>query len=306
MSFPQPIILIGAARSGTKLVRDSIATHPAVSRVPYDVNYLWRLGNEDLPHDELPVERLTPALRARLRRKVAQAAGGRGPYFVEKTVGNCLRVPFVHAVFPEARFIHLVRDALDVVESVYRQWLAPPDWSYVFRKALSYPLLDAFDYARGYATGLWSKVIRPREHEAHVWGPRYEGIEQDVAQRPLLAVCAIQWARCVTLATSALAKLPPDQVLTIRYENFVHCPLDHLERIAAFAGFDPRPYRSVDLGMVTPTPIGNGARRLDAAQRRQIDSRIAQATVLLEELSRQTSEVLATPWQAGPGETSRV
>ena len=282
MSYPQPVILIGAARSGTKLLRDLIATHPAAAAVPYDVNYIWRLGNEDLSHDELPVGPLTPALQARLRRKLAQATARKTPYFVEKTVGNCLRVPFVYAVFPEARIIHLVRDGLDVVESVYRQWLAPPDWSYVARKALSYPLRDAFGYAGGYAVDLLSKVIRPQSRGHQVWGPRYNGIDEDMARRALMEVCAIQWARCVALATAALAQLPSNQVFTVRYEHFVLDPLNHLQQIAAFAGFDPRPYRSIDLTMVTPTPIGNGARRLDAAQRRQIEPHIAQATALLE------------------------
>ena len=284
MTYPQPIILIGAARSGTKLLRDLIATHPAASSVPYDVNYIWRLGNEELPHDELPVARLTSLLREQLRRKVAQAASGKTPYFVEKTVGNCLRVPFVYAVFPEARIVHLVRDGLDVVESVYRQWLAPPDWSYLVHKALSYPLLDAFGYARGYAAGLLLKVIRPQVRGQQVWGPHYDGIDQDVAQRTLVEVCAIQWARCVALATVALAQLPPNQVLAVRYEHFVHDPLTHLEQIAAFAGFDPRPYHSIDLTMVTPTHIGNGARQLNAAQYSQIEPHIAQATTLLEDL----------------------
>src|SRR4051812_20775701 len=41
----QPVIVIGAARSGTKLLRDSLATHADVARVPYDVNYVWRFGN---------------------------------------------------------------------------------------------------------------------------------------------------------------------------------------------------------------------------------------------------------------------
>jgi hypothetical protein len=283
MNAPQPLILIGAARSGTKLLRDLIAAHPAVDRVPYDVNYIWRLGNEDLPHDELPVERLTPALCARLRRKVAQAAGGKAPNFVEKTVGNCLRVPYVCAVFPEARFIHLVRDGLDVVESVYRQWLAPPDWTYVVRKALHYPLLDSFGYAREYATGLISKLIRPQAQAQHLWGPRYAGIYQDVARLALVEVCAIQWARCVTLAATALQRLPPEQLLTVRYESFVQDPLRHLEQVAAFAGLAAQPYRALDLSVVTPSTIGNGARRLAEAQRSLVAPHLARPTRLLAE-----------------------
>ncbi len=277
MNEPQPLLLIGAARSGTKLLRKFIASHPAVSAVPYDVNYLWRIGNEALPHDELPVERLTPALRRRLRRNIVRAAVGRTPYFVEKTVGNCLRVPYVHAVFPEARFIFLVRSGLDVVESSCRQWTAPTDWSYVVRKTLSYPLLEAFGYGWQYGTGLLTKLLGVRGRGKHMWGPRYAGIEADLAARPLLEVCAIQWARCMTLATTSLARLPEGQVMTVRYEELVHAPLDHLLQIAEFIGLDPRPYRSADLSDVSPNAIGNGLRRLSAEQQKQIEPHLAAA-----------------------------
>ena len=65
----QPIILIVAPRSGTKLVRDLVAEHPDVDRVPYDIDYVWRLGNEAVPHEELSVDLLTPQIRQRILRR---------------------------------------------------------------------------------------------------------------------------------------------------------------------------------------------------------------------------------------------
>ncbi len=134
----QPIILIGAARSGTKLVRDIIASHPAIAAVPYDINYIWRLGNEAFAHDELPVNCLNPRIRQSIRKEI-QRFDKQTPFLIEKTVSNCLRVPFVNAIFPEAKFIHLLRNGLDVVESVYRQWMASPDWRYIWRKGRAFP-----------------------------------------------------------------------------------------------------------------------------------------------------------------------
>src|SRR2546430_7511188 len=61
MSF-QPVIVIGAARSGTKLLRDCLGTADEFAVVPYDINYLWRLGNEQFPNDELTPEQLTPKI----------------------------------------------------------------------------------------------------------------------------------------------------------------------------------------------------------------------------------------------------
>ena len=42
----QIVIIIGAARSGTKYLRDVLATAPNAARVPYDINYIWRYGSE--------------------------------------------------------------------------------------------------------------------------------------------------------------------------------------------------------------------------------------------------------------------
>ena len=53
MTDAAPIILIGAARSGTKFLRDVLASAVGVKSVPYDVNYIWRHGSPNYGHDVL-------------------------------------------------------------------------------------------------------------------------------------------------------------------------------------------------------------------------------------------------------------
>lgn len=277
----QPLILIGAARSGTKLVRDLIAAHPAVDRVPYDINYIWRLGNEHLPHDELSPELLTPQIRQRILRGFTRYSSW-APFLIEKTVSNCLRVAYVHAVFPEARFIHLVRDGRDVIESVYRQWIAPPDWRYILEKAKSFPLTEAFGYALYYARYTCRKLVTPDKKKSGTWGPRYAGIDEDLASKDLLEVCAIQWARSVERALSDLSSLPIEQVLSIRYEDFVRNPCSYLEMIAQFAGIAPVPYlEKVNVEIVSQQNIGKGSRNLSPEQMALVLPRIHNALSLL-------------------------
>jgi hypothetical protein len=276
----KPVILIGAARSGTKLVRDLIASHPAIDRVPYDINYIWRLGNEKLAHDELWPDLLTPCLRRQIQRGFGRYHAG-APFLIEKTVCNCLRVAYVRAVFPEARFIHLVRDGLDVLESVYRQWLAPPDWRYMFNKVRTYPLAQAPGYALAYAAGVFHRALRPGQNGTGTWGPRYAGIDQDVADKDLLEVCAIQWARSVEKALEDLARVPADHVLTIRYEEFVRAPRQYLTQSAGFLGIDPQPYSRLDLSPVSSGNIGKGRGRLSAEDLSGVLPHMEQALTLL-------------------------
>ena len=266
MSTFRPVFVIGAARSGTKLLRDLIAGHPAVERVPYDVNYIWRLGHESLNHDELLAQDLTPHQAERIRKQIAKYHSD-SPLLVEKTVSNCLRVPYVKTVFPEGRLIHLVRDGRDVVESTYRQWSAPPDWRYITRKALSYPLLDAFGYASSYAWSIFRKQISRDKSSSGTWGPRYRGIEQDLSDKSVLEVCAIQWSRCVQAATEDLARLPADEQLTVVYEEFVDDPETNMARIANFLALDSVPFAAVlDGTTVSRENVGKGGRTLDRQQ----------------------------------------
>lgn len=261
----QPLIVIGAARSGTKIFRDACAQLPDVAKTPYDMNYIWRIGNEHLLHDELSPDLLTPAIRRKILRHFAKYRTG-SPVFIEKTVSNCLRVPFVAAVFPEAKFIHLVRDGRDVIESVYRQWLAPPNWSYIIRKACSFPLHLAFSYALNYARQAGTKVLTRDVQRAGTWGPRYNGIDQDLATRDLLEVCALQWVKSVETAYHDLDQLPDSQVMTVRYEEFVCHPCQSLEQVAEFAGLNPQRYSEHRLETISSKNIGKGIENLSAGQ----------------------------------------
>jgi sulfotransferase family protein len=262
----QPLIVIGAARSGTKLARDLIAQHPAVDKIPYDVSYIWRLGNEDISHDELPVDRLTPHIRRRILEKFEAYRSG-SPFLVEKTVGNCLRVPFVHAVFPDALFIHLIRDGRDVIESVYRQWLAPTDWGYLLAKARTFPVFEAFGYAFAYAKNASRRFLASNRNPRGTWGVRYAGIDNDVATKSLLEICAIQWVLSVEKAQEELSRLPAHRVLTIRYEDLAQNPETYLDRIAKFAGLDAERYpENLYRHLVSSRNIGKGLRSLTAEQ----------------------------------------
>lgn len=251
----QPVFIIGAARSGTKLLRDQIARHPAVARVPYDVNYIWRFGNEKVPHDELTPEMLTPQICQRIRSRIAEFSEGK-PVLVEKTVSNCLRIPFVQAVFPEARFIHLVRHPLDVIESSYRQWTAKPDFRYIFAKLRSFPFTESFGYGVSYAFTTLRKLILREPAKAGTCGPRYAGIDIDVLRQDLLNVCAIQWVRCVTSALRDFEHVDSNRLLTVRYEDFVIDPSGFLDICADFIGLEKKPYQSLEFNEIFKSNVG--------------------------------------------------
>jgi hypothetical protein len=229
------VILIGAARSGTKFLRSLLGADSQVGEVPFDVNYIWRHGNEACQHDAIPAALATPRVKSYIRRaltKQARIRGGRS-ILLEKTVSNTLRVPFVLEVFPDARFIHLIRDGRDVVESALRMWHKRPDWGYLVQKARSFPVSN-YRYAAWYLWNLVSGGARGKRG-MRIWGPRYPGIDTDLAARPLIEICARQWALSVEYARRDLAYLPAEQVMTVHYESLV-ANESVVAEVARFAG----------------------------------------------------------------------
>lgn len=218
-----PVVLIGAGRSGTKFLRSVIAASAAAKAVPYDVNYVWRHGNESYPHDALPSEALKPKTASYIKRTLERLAGihrGDGTRFlVEKTVSNSLRVQFVDKALRDARFIYIVRDGRDVVESAWRVWNEPPDLKYLVSKAMSLPMGN-FGYALWYLKNMAAGMLTGRRG-VKVWGPRYPGIEDDLKNASLLEVCAVQWRECVRHAREALSRVDETRCFELSYEALV-------------------------------------------------------------------------------------
>ncbi len=233
----KPIIIIGAPRSGTNMLRDVLTSFVGICTWPCDeINYIWRHGNIRYPSDEIPVERATPAIKNYIRRHFADI---RKEYnvdvVVEKTCANSLRVPFVDAVVPDAKYIFIYRDGIDATGSAKERWTAALDISYILDKVRFVPKLDLPYYGLRY---LWARLYRSfsREKRLAFWGPALDDMQAILRNHTLNGVCAIQWQRCVDKAEQAFAAMPADKVVRICYEDFVLKPVQELTRILEFMG----------------------------------------------------------------------
>lgn len=239
--FREPVFVIGCNRSGTTLLFNNLSAHP-------DTWSLYIEG-QDVFHRHYPVhpelgERVVvpadPETAGQIRdelfvrshnkevfkrnavlqfvpRKLVQRPIGsmvkpKPIRLVEKTPANSLRIPLLFSLFPDARFIFLVRRGEDVVSSLmegWKNWSRPrtgPVWRYT---RWHYLVPDG-----------WQTMVNQRLHE----------------------ICAFQWIRSNRQAWEDLQRLPGEQVLLLRHEDLMDHPAEEYRRILEFCRLEPARY----------------------------------------------------------------
>jgi hypothetical protein len=264
----QPVIIIGAARSGTNMLRDALTRLPRVATWPCDeINYVWRHRHARFPTDELRPEHATPPDCAYIRSVFASLAQDTNAnWVVEKTCANSLRVEFIRKVLPEAKFVFLVRDGRDVVASALKRWHVGLDLRYTLRKARFVPARDLPFYAWQYLRRRAHRHVS-RERRLASWGPRFVGMDDLLKNCSLAEVCAEQWRQCVERAALGLEAVSADRLCTIRYEDFVRSPVREFSRICSFLGASVSSDQVTRLlRQVSESSIGNWRAQLDPNQ----------------------------------------
>lgn len=220
-NFPPPIILIGAARSGTKFLRDCLAASPDCVAVPYDINYIWRYGQASLEHDILDPKKVSQKTRSFIQKSIRKISGAqKSDKIIEKTVSNTLRIPYVNEIYPDAVYVHLIRDGRAVTESSMRQWINPPDTKALLTKLRTMPIQN-IGYVFWYLGNILSGLFKGGRKGGNVWGPRYSQIMHDSQTNSLAEVCAKQWKECIEKSLADLVIIDEKRVHTIRYEDLV-------------------------------------------------------------------------------------
>lgn len=205
--------------------------HPDVA-IFNEPRTIWSLGNAYRPDDELEPEHLTSRIAERIDRAFADGLARKGgSRFVEKTPSNCLRVPFLHALYPDGRYVHIVRDGRDVIRSLLIAETGAPRGRRIRKRLAETPLAEWPAFLPTVLRTVWrTRVLRK---PVAWWGPRPHGWRawQDL---PPHVRAARQWRACVEKALADGRRLPPEQYLELRYEPFVTEPLVWTRRILEF------------------------------------------------------------------------
>jgi len=132
---------------------------------------IWNRFCDRTPDDSADADAATPQAVATLRSIVRwHLRYHNRPRFIGKTPRHALRLPFLRAVFPDALFIHLVRDGRAVASSILRRRqasMAPTDKWWGARPPGWESMLDAPSIVQ--AAWTWQTIVETieRESEAH-------------------------------------------------------------------------------------------------------------------------------------------
>lgn len=226
--YERPVIIVSAPRSGSTVLFETLKRHPR----------LWSLGDEShveienipglAPRDrgfasnalgsadfnpDLGVQLLanfTLQLRDSAGRRWSTLDEGRADAvrLLEKTPKNALRIPFLNAMFPDARFIFLYRDAPENLGSIMDAWQSG--------RFITYP--DLPDWA-----GLpWSLLLTPG------W--------EALRGKSLAQVALHQWQSANLAILDALSALPRERWRVLDFATFLQGPGEAFQRTCAFAG----------------------------------------------------------------------
>jgi hypothetical protein len=210
-----PVFVLGAPRSGTTFLGSCIGALPEVS---YHFEPRVTKAAARQVHEGTWSERRAARVFRTSYRLLLLAAGDGGRRFVEKNPENCFVVPFLVRTFPDARFVQIVRDGRDVaVSHAEKPWLSAA---------------SAGGGKRGRGGQAWGPWAR-------WWVEPERAAEFETASD--LTRTAWSWRRFTSAAREALAQLPADRVLTVRYEELVSDPESAARTLGAFFGHDEPP-----------------------------------------------------------------
>jgi len=222
--FDRPVFIVAPPGSGASLFFETLALAPGTvtlggeghsvfdsfpSLAPeqrgFDSN---RLLAEDA--DPAVVRALVGLLRERVRDRYGQPPppGAERLRLIEMTPRNALRVPFLAAAFPDARFVYVFRDPRQTISSAVEAWRA--------RTVVTYPDLPGWDGVP------WSLLLVPG------W--------RGLRGLPLEEVVAGQWEITTRHLLDDLEALAPERWCVASYDDLVERPAEEIARLCHFLG----------------------------------------------------------------------
>jgi hypothetical protein len=235
----KPILIIGAPGSGTTLLYQTLCSHRDLAYITLNMlragilrhgrlvgdrrkalfilqNLIHRDRTSNLPQGDalwikyfgdynyMTENNYSEEIAAYYRKKVLQVQNlWRRSRFVDKTLLNCFRVRLLNSIFPDVKFIHIIRDGRAVAFSILNKKEIAGDPNPLFHVGFKAILGDKYQSQRSelYNYGLaWAEFVRKgREASAFAQSRYYEVSYENLITEPykelrnIVDFCELDW-----------------------------------------------------------------------------------------------------------------
>ena len=126
--------------------------------------------------------------------------------FAAKITGPS-RIHYLNSIFPDAKFIHIIRDGRSVVNSLMN--------------------VKFWKEGGGYYKPWWDNGLTDKDIEIY-----------EKYQRSPLALAAVQWRRIINMARDESKKIKSNRYCELKYEDFIKNPYGLMQELFDFSGLD--------------------------------------------------------------------
>ena len=248
------VFIVGSPRSGTTILGEILGRHPDVVQW-YEPYFIWDYYIGNLETDVRSQKHLSEKHSRFIKKEFGRYLAKSGSkLLVEKTPENSFKIPFIHTVFPKAKWIHLIRDGRAVTASIHREWLKRKEIveNLNFRAFLKVAaeMMSLQPFWRNRLQALWFEIkyvsdLDPRKlfnkskWHGHVgWGPRYPGWKEEIKKYTVLQFNARQWLKSVEAIFEDLVIVGSDNFIELKYEDLVCEPEAQFAVIFDFLGLE--------------------------------------------------------------------
>jgi hypothetical protein len=225
----KPIFIIGNGRSGTTVLGMVLSLHHAIGFLN-EPKALWYVAypDEDLVGNYSDTDgryRLTEQDASDdVQQRIRSIYGAyltltRSSRVLDKYPELVFRVPFIYKIFPDAKFLFLVRNGINTCQSIAK-------WPNRFGRESSRHYSDWW----GLGERKWRLILDQLVAEDSQLSERYESI---VRLDKLIDMAAVEWVLAMREGLCVLKEYP-ESVEMVRYEDLVASPVEKLRSIMNF------------------------------------------------------------------------
>jgi hypothetical protein len=236
----EPLIILSAPRSGSTLLFEYLTRLAGTSSIGGESHRVYRhfphLGIANASFDSASLDESHAAGNCKtlfrdtiahlLRDSTSQPFAedpvsflSSRPIFIEKTPRNALNIPFLNAVFPDARYIFLYRSPAENIASIMEAW----SLGLKTGRFVTFPRLPEWDRAG------WCFLLPPG------W--------REMIGKSLAEIARFQWQASNQTILDNLSRLPKGRSIAVSYEAMLANPQEELARLLGFIGI-PHPEQS--------------------------------------------------------------